>query len=76
MHRAGSGRDDLLPGKGATVLILDDARLKEVLLLFEIHRFRHPWERIFSFNEDGFDAKLRAAAVGNEVHCTVRRARR
>jgi hypothetical protein len=38
----------LLPIQRAAVLVLDDAGFKKVLFFLEVHRFRHPPERIWS----------------------------
>ena len=58
----------LLPCQRAAILILDNPGLEEVLLLFQIHRLRHPWEWIFGLCKDGFEADLTAAAVRDKVH--------
>jgi hypothetical protein len=36
----------LVPCQRTTILVFDDATLEEVLFLLQIHRFRHPRERI------------------------------
>src|ERR1700693_4354549 len=48
--------------------MLDDAGLKEVFLLLEVHGFTHPWKWIFSLGEDRAEADLGAATVGDELH--------
>jgi hypothetical protein len=53
----------LLPAQCATVLVLDDAGLKEVLLLLEIHDLAHPWERVFCIREHWREAELAATPV-------------
>src|ERR1700690_323396 len=63
-----------VPGERPTVLIFDDARFEEVLFLLQVHRFRHPQERIFGLGENRCETDLRATAVGDEVHVLLAKA--
>ena len=60
----------LVPRQRATVLVFDDAGFEETFP-FQVHRFRHPRERIARGGEDRFEPKLRAASVGDEMHVLV-----
>ena len=57
-----------VPGEGAAGAVVGDAGLEEVLLLDEVHRLAHPGERVLGLTEQGGEAELTAAAVGDEPH--------
>src|SRR5689334_22559981 len=56
-----------IPAECAARLVLDDARLEEVLLLLEIDHLGHPWERVVRLVEQRVDAYLLAAPIRDEA---------
>ena len=55
----------LIPRKGAARLVFNDACFEEIAFFLQINHFAHPWEGVLFVGEEGFQANLRGAAVGN-----------
>src|SRR5690606_33474095 len=68
MEPAYRPRSCSIPRKRAAVLIFDDARLEEILLLLEVHRLAHPWEGIVGIGKHRREPELGAAPVGDDMH--------
>lgn len=59
--------DKSIPAQRPTSLILNNPRLKEVLLLAQVHNLAHPGEGVLGAWVLLFQTQLRTAAVGDEV---------
>ena len=55
----------LVPRQGAARLVFNDAGLEEIAFFLQVNHFAHPWEGVLFVREEGFQANLRGAAVGN-----------
>jgi len=54
-----------VPRQGATRLVFNDSRLKEVALFLEVDHLAHPGEGVFLVGEQGLQANLGGPAVGD-----------
>ena len=54
-----------VPRQGATRLVFNDARLKEVTFFFEVDHLAHPGKWVFLVREQGFEANLGGPAIGD-----------
>ena len=57
--------EGLVPRQGAARLVFNDAGLEEIAFFLQVNHFAHPWEGVLFVREEGFQANLRGAAVGN-----------
>ena len=55
----------LVPRQGAARLVFNDAGLEEIAFFLQVNHFAHPWEGVLFVGEEGFQANLRGAAVGD-----------
>src|SRR5690606_30479208 len=60
-----------IPAQRPTRLILNHPRLKEVLLLLEVHDLAHPRERVGGARVLFLQSNLRQAAVGDELEVVL-----
>ena len=64
-RQCGAGVRASVPGERTTGLVLDDAGLEEIAFLLEVDHLAHPGERVLFVREQGLQADLRGAPVGD-----------